>query len=226
MLLLRPTVTSKLEIQYKTEPLRFNATSPVQVVRLPGFQPGFQSAEANLDSVACMAGDMVVFGSDGIFDNLSDQDIVEIVEAHCDTALRPRGAQVQPPSPAQLKDISDALVTEAIRQVRVPDDPSRLWDIVGNADDTTAMVAAIVEQDTEQQAVEDYFHSRRLARSARSSARSAASSDAGLFGMFFPHCCAVDVDDDEYEETHVASEHDSQHGCSREQSHDAQWQVF
>lgn len=150
MLVLRAgRVTGRLRVVFKSEPGRYDSRRPVQVQRLPGF--GDEHAHgvirgAVVDSTPVQSGDLVVLGSDGIFDNLSDDDIKNTVERHC-MPWHPDAAQ--PPDRVQLQSAAAALVDLAICRVRLGGcAPQQPWGSqsevpANNADDTTALVAAV-----------------------------------------------------------------------------------
>jgi len=131
-----------LQAVFKTKPTRYDATKPVQVQRLPNM-PEERTHNVikgmKLETCPVQSGDYVVMGSDGLFDNLQDDDIQRLVERHCPLD---RAAPT-----AALNEASAALVNTAIARAK----PNNRQDIdamaeeKGNPDDTTALVASIVE---------------------------------------------------------------------------------
>jgi len=195
---------------------------------------------ARMNTIQCQRGDLVVLGSDGIFDNLSDEDVVRILETECasrtmeDPDGRPSGAAKvdRAPTVAQLRRAADALVAAAISSVRV----DRLKEGVdefagevpwqstagGNADDTTAIVAAVVEADdvwptiareassgVVSQARPSFRVGRRRGSNAAKAAAAAAASatETGILGFWaglggiIPQCCKTSVDWEDHEES-------------------------
>jgi len=182
LLLLRPVPyqSSRLTCEFRTVPTRYDVNRPVQIARLANVSVAevhLVMETATIDTVSCQAGDLLVLGSDGIFDNLKDEDISQIVEDHCirascleyapGTPPSARGSRPQPfvdlasfpldrqpPTAAQLRLASEALVDAAINAVTASVRPETAF---GNADDTTALVAAIVEVDGENQLISSYL---------------------------------------------------------------------
>eukprot|EP00928_Gymnodinium_smaydae_P029206 TRINITY_DN22064_c0_g2_i1.p1 TRINITY_DN22064_c0_g2~~TRINITY_DN22064_c0_g2_i1.p1 ORF type:complete len:782 (+),score=110.41 TRINITY_DN22064_c0_g2_i1:42-2387(+) len=150
LMLLRPVCLHplQLEVVFRTEAGRIDSRSPVQVQRLPGVSDALACdviRGAQTHTIQVKARDLVVLGSDGIFDNLSDQDIRQALEwrlsgppgaaaAAADAQMGPR-----PCWAARLDEAAASLVDFAI--ARVPQGEP----LVGNADDTTALVAVVVE---------------------------------------------------------------------------------
>merc|ERR1719327_2231019 len=88
LLLLRPVSPhqSALNLVYKTEATRYDANKPVQVSRLDGVDEEHIRnviRGAAVDVMPVRHGDILVMGSDGLFDNLHDEDCIRIVEQHC-----------------------------------------------------------------------------------------------------------------------------------------------
>lgn len=222
LLLLRPVPyqSSRLTSEFRTVPLRYDVNRPVQIARLAHVSDAevhLVIQGAAIDTVSCQAGDLLVLGSDGIFDNLKDEDIVQIVEDHCIRAsslenapgtppsargLRPQPflesisstLDRQPPTASQLRIAAEALVDAAIASVTGSFRPE---DAVGNADDTTALVAAIVEVESDHQ-FEDFLPiDGRWGR--RSSRKEPLHWTAGFLPQCSIECCGSSVDRDDYE---------------------------
>jgi serine/threonine protein phosphatase PrpC len=174
MLLLRRNrqQPERLQIAYKSEPTRFEHNRPFQIVRLEGVEesqiiPVINSTR--VDTVAAQHGDLVILGSDGIFDNLHDEDILQVVAKTCPVGHNHQAQQQQPvwgsrqppmpvPSVDQLKNAADMIVQEALDGVcaGVVDEATGAisWPpnakrtpagLGGKADDTTVVVAAVVQ---------------------------------------------------------------------------------
>lgn len=135
---------ARLQVVYKTTPVRYEASKPVQLQRLPNV-PDDRARNimrnAKLDSCVLQPGDYVVLGSDGIFDNLTDEDIQQVLARHCQLGTTPTNdvlnaaaiglvntaiAGAQPDANAQPQQQQECLTT-------------------ANPDDTTAIVATVVE---------------------------------------------------------------------------------
>jgi len=165
-----------LQIVYKTEALRFQHNKPYQVVRLEGVEDSQMTPVIEstcIDVIHAQHGDLLVLGSDGVFDNLHDEDIVRIVsktcpprgsgyESHQRVQQQPVWGAYQAPMPAptvvELRSASNAIVQEALDRVVSPqvDETSgqMKWPpgtkqtpvgLGGKADDTSVIVAAIIE---------------------------------------------------------------------------------
>jgi len=154
----------RLQKIFKTETGRYGSRRPVQVQRLEGCSKSLAHSVlqgAKVQTILVQPGDLVVMGSDGLFDNLTDEDIREAVDRHCAAgaaflaSLSPpmlqadKGAMYPPTSAmalaaavagggARLQEVAKALVNLAIARA--------LGQHGGNADDTTAIVAAVVQE--------------------------------------------------------------------------------
>jgi len=155
-----PQQPGRLRAIFKTEPGRYDSRRPVQVQRLHGFSDANAHTViqgAMVSTTPVQHGDLLVIGSDGLFDNLRDEDIQRTVEQHClpgPLDLAVSGRQQAVPTPALLKRTAEALVDLAISRVKLDKpDNSQLtpWNSHGgdvpanNADDTTALLAAVVQ---------------------------------------------------------------------------------
>jgi len=171
MLLLRPSQQyPRLEVIFKTDPSCFDGDprKPLQLMRLRDVRDAEVRSmirDTHVDALDVRDGDMLVLGSDGVFDNLVDADIVRIVSkvvsgGDRSHAGRPSAAPV--PHPSQLKEAADLLVSSAIKNccARKGQEassenihPNRIQAEVfqkprsgGHPDDTTAIVALIVDR--------------------------------------------------------------------------------
>merc|ERR1712129_138642 len=163
LFVLRPQSFQPLQLRliFKTEPGRYDARSPFQVQRLLGFSD--ENArdvirKASVNTTLVRHGDILVLGSDGLFDNLRDEDIQRVLERRCG------GTNGSVPHRGQLQQAAGALVDAAISNVNVESagtvqmDP---WQVSGkdvpanNADDTTALVAVVVVADASTAAPRD-----------------------------------------------------------------------
>jgi len=187
LLVLRPCSLQPLRLRpiFKTEPGRYDSRRPVQVQRLHGFSDANAHTViqgAMVSTTPVLPGDLLVIGSDGLFDNLRDEDIQLAVERGCAgfgggglppplpdpgrrrSSLQPPTPPALAPGPAQLQRTAEALVELAIARVKLdPPEAERQepWGAQGgdvpanNADDTTALVAAVVLPDEVDDAGED-----------------------------------------------------------------------
>jgi len=163
LLVLRPSSFNPLRLRpiFKTEPGRYDSRRPVQVQRLHGFSDAHAHVViqgAMVSTTPVQPGDVLVLGSDGLFDNVRDDDIRRTVEQCCSpNAFMAPGQQPQAFSGhAQLKHAAATLVDLAISRVKL-DQPEGApqpspWnpngDVPGNnADDTTALVAVVAQED-------------------------------------------------------------------------------
>lgn len=118
LLILRPCGFHPLRLRpvFKTEPGRYDARRPVQVQRLHGFSDSNAHVViqgAMVSTTPVQHGDLLVLGSDGLFDNLRDEDIqrtVEHPEAEKAGPWRARGGDV----PANNADDTTALVAVVV----------------------------------------------------------------------------------------------------------------
>jgi len=163
LLVLRPQSVQPLQLRiiFKTEPGRYDARRPVQVQRLHGFSD--ENArdvirKASVSTTPVRHGDILVLGSDGLFDNLRDEEIQRVVERRCG------GTNGSVPHRGQLQQAAGALVDAAISSVNVDSTGARHmdpWQVPGNdvpannADDTTALVAVLVAADASTAAPRD-----------------------------------------------------------------------
>mmetsp|Transcript_132818 Transcript_132818/g.283787 ORF Transcript_132818/g.283787 Transcript_132818/m.283787 type:complete len:507 (-) Transcript_132818:294-1814(-) len=172
LLLLRPDPSEpqRMTIAYKTEPLRFDHNKPYQVARLDGFSEAKVRAvikQTKVDTFPAQHGDIIVIGSDGLWDNLHDDEAVKIVEQHCAVSghvaggpppLPVWGTGAPAPTVEQLSGAADALVVAAHAGICVGQVDAKgktVWPpqarntpsgMGGKPDDTTAIVAAAVQR--------------------------------------------------------------------------------
>lgn len=195
LLHLRPVANKPLRLsaQFRTRPLRYEANKPKQIARLPSANIDnvhMVIAGARLDTVPCKHGDILILGSDGIFDNLSDEEILKIVQETCEQKALPAenskdecqvpAGQLAVPWVSQLEAAARALVSAAIQNA----------DTGGSPDDTTALVAAVVE--VEDAAEFDFQSSRATRRRRRPS-----TEDTGALNSLLnlPECCRPSADE-------------------------------
>jgi len=166
LLVLRPCASAPMRLRavFKTEPGRYDSRRPVQVQRLQGFSSSHAHAViqgAMVSTTPVQPGDYLILGSDGLFDNLPDDDIIRTVERCCGPAALGGSWQHQVqqqaavlPSQDRLRGAATALVDLAISRVRLDQLDStqtQPWSAQGdvpanNADDTTAVVALVTEE--------------------------------------------------------------------------------
>lgn len=166
LLVLRPTNKQPLRLRtiFKTEPGRYDARRPLQVQRLQGvseMKVHNVIKAAMVSTTAVQPGDLLILGSDGLFDNLSDNDMRMVLERICTpsgdvNAAGTSVAEVHHLVMDQLKRAAAALVELAISRVRL----NQQLDLedgmtprqkqpgevpANNADDTTALVAVVMQ---------------------------------------------------------------------------------
>lgn len=182
---------TKLQIVYKTEALRFQHNKPYQIVRMEGVEDSQMTPvieSTHIGVLQAQHGDILVLGSDGVFDNLHDEDIVRIISKTCPArsvnveaqqkriaqqpVWHPYEAQIAAPTVAELSSASNAIVQEALDNVVLPKVDEKTgqmnWPpgtrqtpvgLGGKADDTSVIVAALVEvADTASN--DDFFRAR------------------------------------------------------------------
>jgi len=155
LLVLRPCQNGPLKFRsiLKTEPGRYDSRRPVQIQRLHGFSKSHARTVirgATVSSVPIEIGDVLILGSDGIFDNLEDSQIEQLVSHQCMGYATSGPAwkssltsAVQP----FLSLLANVLVDSAIASVG-PDGlglSSKSTPGGKNPDDTTALVAVVTD---------------------------------------------------------------------------------
>jgi len=150
MIVFRPSSLQPLQLRsiFKTEPGRYDARRPIQIQRLHG--GGFSVAGAHqviqgamVSTTPVQPGDFLVLGSDGLFDNIGDADIGQVIERCCAQAS---GRSPKQDVSAVLELAAKQLVDLAISRVKLDRNPA---DVAAgevpanNADDTTALVAMV-----------------------------------------------------------------------------------
>merc|ERR1719158_1216980 len=157
LLVLRRTsgLQSELEMVFHTEMQRIdaNAQTPLQLARVDGRIDEDYDEEIAMaviykgSAVHCVSayeGDILIMGSDGVFDNLFQDEIVQI----CNNFIKPFGGGFVPNSQSLLKKVSQAII-RAAHDKCPEDDSAGLPDTPigrgGKSDDTSVVVAEIVE---------------------------------------------------------------------------------
>lgn len=205
LLMLRryPSRAHPLQASFHTEMQRIDGHSqtPLQVARLddrvdPDFDESISIEVIERGSavhcVSAYEGDILVMGSDGIFDNLFLDEVVDL----CNSMLPARAGRFSPTHPALLESLAQRLVVEAHSKTSrrpgggYPDAPIGKG---GKMDDTSVVVGEVVEW-TEA-------HTAAWAKVTR--VRRPASRSL-LGGFDFMNCgsaCSVDEDsEEEYDE--------------------------
>jgi serine/threonine protein phosphatase PrpC len=160
LLVLRPSQVEpyRLSSIFRTEPGRYDSRRPVQVQRLQVSSPASTKKViegAIVNSTPVLPGDVIVLGSDGLFDNLGDDDIASVLERYCAIVPRIQGLGSQEAvewDSQQLQRAATALVDLAIARVKLDGAQTTLATgkvPANNADDTTALVAIIKAEPTE-----------------------------------------------------------------------------
>jgi protein phosphatase PTC7 len=140
-----------LEVVLHTEMQRIGgqAQTPLQLCRMnTHYDPGFEEDDAldaiergsGLHCTSAYEGDMVIMGSDGVFDNLFLNEVVAI----CNEKLKPlkKEGTFVPAHPAVLSEIAQSIVEKANGKSQDEDTPVGRG---GKADDTSVVVAEVVE---------------------------------------------------------------------------------
>lgn len=144
LLVLRVLASDKnprTQVVFRTQATRYEATKPVQVQRLPNMPESraFHVIQnARCDAFMLQPSDYLVIGSDGLFDNLQEREIQEIIERYC-----PLGGLAQSKVLAEaakvLVDTAISYASQALKRGASQQNEKF------NPDDTTALVASAVE---------------------------------------------------------------------------------
>jgi len=154
ILILRRGETGSLQPVFHTEMQRIdgNAQSPLQLARVddsvdPDFDPSIAIEVIERGSavhcVSAFEGDIVVLGSDGVFDNLYIDEILAI----CDEMIMPAGAKFHPADRYLLGEIARRIVAESHAKTQAGSNGWKPTPIGpgGKIDDTSCVVAQVVE---------------------------------------------------------------------------------
>jgi len=156
ILILRRGPDGRLQPVFHTEMQRIdgNAQSPLQLARVdetvdPDFDPSIAIEVIERGSavhcVSAFEGDIVIAGSDGVFDNLFIDEILKIAE----DMLPPSGsgAKFRPVDRALLGQIAQTIVMECHGKTQILNGKHRQTPIGlgGKIDDTSCLVAQVVE---------------------------------------------------------------------------------
>merc|ERR1719235_2586494 len=149
---------SELEAVFHTEMQRidYNVQTPLQLARVDGrIDEDFDESIAYeviekgsaVHCVSAYEGDVIVVGSDGVFDNLFVEEVVEIVN---DILRPPKSGQFSPASPEALDRIARRIVREAHAKSGEEGMPRSELPITpigngGKVDDTSVVVGEVVE---------------------------------------------------------------------------------
>jgi len=147
----------RLQVVLHTEMQRIGGhnQTPLQLARLSeSLDPAFDEDEAldaiergsGLHCTSAYEGDVLILGSDGVFDNLFLSEVVDI----CNRRLAPseHGGPYQPAKPALLAEIAQLIVEKAHAKSEIRlDRPVQHTPlgVGGKADDTSVVVAEVVE---------------------------------------------------------------------------------
>lgn len=216
--------TSPLQVICATEMQRIDghAQTPLQLARVddridPGFHEGITIEVIEKGSavhcVSAYEGDILILGSDGVFDNLFRDEISELCNQ-----IMPPGYQVGPVPSAALSTLARNIIEACHMKTRLGPNgtyPEAPIGRGGKKDDTSVVVGEIIEW-TEA-------HARTYA--PRHSLHSQLS---GLFGKLIPFesCCRVgsDYDSDEELDVHGISPVDPwNYDTSRQAEADPLW---
>jgi len=194
---------SRLQAVFHTEMQRIdgNVQTPLQLARVDDrVDPEFDEDLAleviergsAVHCVSAYEGDIIVLGSDGVFDNLFLDELIDI----CNEALVPavHGGAFVPTQPALLSQIAKRIVDESHaksmvgRGGQLPETPIGRG---GKMDDTAVVVSEVVEW--------TQAHTELWAQVRRQRQWKTLASCAGIdsIGCLACHKNALDVDDDE-----------------------------
>lgn len=149
----------RLQVVFRTEAQRIGGHSqtPLQVARMrENIDPAF-SEDGVLDAIdrgsglhcsSTYEGDILVLGSDGVFDNLFLSEVVEICNQRLPPAPAPSAGCFVPAKPATLSEIAMTIVEKAHSKSKFQRDqtlPNTPLGVGGKADDTSVVVAEVVE---------------------------------------------------------------------------------
>eukprot|EP00914_Ancora_sagittata_P027712 GHVO01054141.1.p2 GENE.GHVO01054141.1~~GHVO01054141.1.p2 ORF type:complete len:499 (+),score=61.52 GHVO01054141.1:656-2152(+) len=150
---------------HKTVPQQHFFNCPYQITNMPDVPSSandlLRRTLSAVESSSCeiQVGDIVIVGTDGVFDNLFEDDIIEIVnEVYWDVACQNTPIPLQPPKYLADRIVSAALTRAASEDGTVYDTPFLVnarnelgrWDMPsGKPDDTTIVVAYIVSPEAE-----------------------------------------------------------------------------
>eukprot|EP00931_Biecheleriopsis_adriatica_P118904 TRINITY_DN94208_c0_g1_i1.p1 TRINITY_DN94208_c0_g1~~TRINITY_DN94208_c0_g1_i1.p1 ORF type:complete len:412 (-),score=79.64 TRINITY_DN94208_c0_g1_i1:24-1199(-) len=229
LLLLRPSQSFELCREFRSQKVMYG-NAPTQVVRLPRDGAIREFVEScYVDTVHIRHGDLLVLGSDGIFDNLTDEEVTGIVQRICAPSrpecrnlveqMSPLGTPAPLTSVIQLQCAAKSLVDAAIENA-YPEPVSRpAGGGQRNPDDTTCIVALVVEEqgpmmepapgsDTEEDTTPVQEGMLQKATVCTTKVKEVHST-GGL--SFFPECCQTACIEEDFEE---ASEEASAHDIS------------
>jgi protein phosphatase PTC7 len=161
ILILRRNSDGQLQAIFHTEMQRIdgNAQQPLQLARVDDtVDPDFDESIAieviergsAVHCVSAYEGDIVVAGSDGVFDNLFVDEIVDTVETMLQGSAC--GAKFRPISSRLLEEIAYALVLQSHAKTRsINGKPCQTpIGLGGKVDDTSCLVAQVLEFTDEQ----------------------------------------------------------------------------
>lgn len=156
-----------LQVVLRTEMQRIggNSQRPMQLSRLDAANAAFHESEAldaiergsGLHCTSTYEGDLLVMGSDGVFDNLFVQEVIEL----CNEKLPPSKEDTfTPASPGLLSKVAQLIVQRAHQKSDLgkPLHPTPVG-VGGKADDTSVVVAEVVEWTRTRR--EDWLRRRR-----------------------------------------------------------------
>lgn len=198
---------SELEAVFHTEMQRidFNVQTPLQLARVDGrIDEDFDESIAleviekgsAVHCVSAYEGDVLVLGSDGVFDNLFLDEIVEI----CNEILRPSKKQdFTPSSPALLHQVAQRIVKDSHAKSGAGAGGQFLDTPIGKGgkvDDTSVVVAEIVELTDAHKEIWSQVRRNRRWKSVLSCGGLQCGSERG-------HSCAPCEGDDDDDHRHT-----------------------
>lgn len=160
----RPQGRSSLwEILYRSQPKLHYFNCPFQLTRMPDIDLAIPGLWKQADLLDCLprtsaeVGDIIIAGSDGIFDNMFDQEILDIVNDHCVKGFGPNGAPLGCPPSKLVDELLQMAVSNATPQVNGRQRKTTPFSAAaqqklgktfygGKPDDTTVVVAYVVSE--------------------------------------------------------------------------------
>eukprot|EP00929_Paragymnodinium_shiwhaense_P050056 TRINITY_DN25235_c0_g1_i1.p1 TRINITY_DN25235_c0_g1~~TRINITY_DN25235_c0_g1_i1.p1 ORF type:complete len:423 (+),score=83.54 TRINITY_DN25235_c0_g1_i1:94-1362(+) len=219
LLLLRryPSSRDPMQVAFHTEMQRIDghAQTPLQLARVDArIDPDFDDditievieRGSAVHCVSAYEGDIVIMGSDGVFDNLFLDEVVDLANS----VLSPSPGKFFPTDPRMLEELAQKIVFEAHRK-SIPRAGGYADSPIGKGgkmDDTSVVVGEIVEwTDTHERT-----WGKIAARARKTSTSKGENSVLGLFGC--GNACSADAEVDDYDDNMHPSHSYGSHGGS------------
>jgi len=227
LIILRKSPESQqYEVVFNTEMQRIdgNCQCPLQVCRLDDrVDPGFEESTAleviergsAVHMVSVYEGDLVIIGSDGVFDNLFNDEIVHIVNRMIPRPSAP-GGKFRPLDRVFMGEVAKCIVDSCHMKTRV-DPRTRQWPDTpigkgGKRDDTCCVVGEVVEwTEDESKHWEGIRRQKRMKDLVTCGGFLAPGLGLGNVGAAV---CAEDVSDDEDGHRWQSDDDDERKDCT------------